>query len=112
MIKRLIYIIAFTLILTSCSIHKIDIQQGNVLEKDTLDQLKTGMTISQVRFLLGNPSIRDPFHQNRWDYVYLFKSGQQGSTAEKQRLTLYFDGEVLTRIDRQDIQPAADSPQH
>ena len=64
--NNIIYIIGFALILTSCSIHKIDIQQGNVIEVDKVDQLALGMTTKQVRFLLGSPAIHDPFHRDRW----------------------------------------------
>ena len=104
---NLIYIIGFVLILTSCSIHKIDIQQGNVIEIDKVDQLTLGMTTKQVRFLLGNPAIHDPFHRDRWDYVYLFQSGRKGSPAEHQHLVLYFQDDKLARIEKRDLSPVA-----
>ena len=105
--KNIIYIIGFTLILTSCSIHKIDIQQGNVLELDKVAQLEPGMTTKQVRFLLGNPAIQDPFHHNRWDYVYLFQSGRKGSAAEHQHLVLYFEDDKLVKIEKRDLNPVS-----
>ncbi|MGH8757269.1 MAG: outer membrane protein assembly factor BamE, partial [Burkholderiales bacterium] len=65
--------------LTACSPsilytpHKMDVQQGNVVTEDMLGKVKSGMTKSQVRFALGTPLISDPFHAERWDYVYRFR---------------------------------------
>jgi outer membrane protein assembly factor BamE len=76
--------------------HRIDVQQGNALDQDAVDKLKVGMSRSQVRFLLGTPLLVDPFHSNRWDYVYNYRTS--GKLTERKRLTLLFDGEVLARI--------------
>jgi len=67
--KRLILSAVF-FALPACSIHQIDIQQGNVITKKMTDKLKIGMDMSQVRYIMGTPLIIDPFHKNRWDYVY------------------------------------------
>jgi outer membrane protein assembly factor BamE len=40
-----------------------------------LDKLKPGMTPAQVRFILGTPLVVDPFHKDRWDYVYRLERG-------------------------------------
>ena len=91
------------LTLTACSpldsrwVHRIDIQQGNVIEQEQVDQLKPGMTKRQVRFLLGTPLVADTFHAQRWDYLYHFKPGY-GET-EKRRLTLHFSGDRLTNLE-------------
>jgi len=95
---RTFYFIGLLTILTSCSIHKIDIQQGNVLTCDTVSQIKPGMTRKQVRFLLGNPTIADPFHHDRWDYPYSFQSGIKGSTPERHHVTVFFDGDNVARV--------------
>lgn len=83
--------------LAGCSMYRIDVQQGNVLTDEMLSNLKAGMTKRQVRFLLGTPPITDPFHANRWDYVYSYKKG--GGDEERKRLTLYFDGDTLSRYE-------------
>ena len=70
---RLSIIILSFCILSACSIirpYKFDIPQGNDIEQSKLDQLEIGMTPKQVAYLLGSPSIKDPFQQSRWDYVY------------------------------------------
>lgn len=51
------------LALAGCSfpgVYKIDIQQGNVVTQDMIDQLRPGMTRRQVRFIMGNPLIQTP----------------------------------------------------
>lgn len=78
--------------LAGCSfpgVYKVDIQQGNVVTQDMIDQLRPGMTRSQVRFILGNPLITDTFHANRWDYLYSIQPG--GSQRQQERVSLVFN---------------------
>ncbi|MDD2916131.1 MAG: outer membrane protein assembly factor BamE [Gallionella sp.] len=77
--------------------YKMDIRQGNYITAEMREKLKIGMSKSQVHYVLGTPMISDAFHGNRWDYVYRLEQG--GEIAEKQRLTLYFEGDNLARID-------------
>jgi outer membrane protein assembly factor BamE len=90
------------LLVAGCSsvpslLYKIEIQQGNVITQDMVDKLKPGMSRSQVRFALGSPLISDPFHDNRWDYVYRLE--QRGRLVEQRKLTVFFEGDNLVRID-------------
>ena len=77
-------------------VHKIDVQQGNVVTQDMVNQLKTGMTRSQVQFIMGSPLVVDTFHQQRWDYIYYFKPGY--GDAIEQRVTLLFNEDSLASI--------------
>jgi outer membrane protein assembly factor BamE len=90
-------IIIMLLSIWSCTIHRMDIQQGNVLTQETLDKLVVGMEMRKVRGLAGTPLVNDPFRSDRWDYVYSFK---QGITKEKQYsyVTLYFEKDILVDI--------------
>jgi len=104
-----VVLVALSLVLAACSTknislspHRIDVQQGNALEQEALEKLKTGMTRSQVRFLLGTPLLVDPFHSNRWDYVYNYLTA--GKLTEKKRLTLIFEGDVLMRIEGEGLE--------
>lgn len=114
-------IIPISLLLASCSEmampklftfspHKQETRQGNLISQEMRERLKPGMTRPQVRALLGTPLVSDPFHANRWDYVYRFEQG--GKLVDKQRLTLHFDGDHLARIDDGDMPPlsAATAP--
>ncbi|WP_439886356.1 outer membrane protein assembly factor BamE [Pseudomonas sp. MBLB4123] len=79
--------------LAGCSfpgVYKIDIQQGNVVTQDMIDQLRPGMTRRQVRFIMGNPLLTDTFHSNRWDYLYSIQPG--GGQRLQERVSLAFDG--------------------
>ena len=53
--------------------YRPDVQQGNVVTREMVDQIAAGMTRDQLRFLLGTPALVSVFHQDRWDYVYLLK---------------------------------------
>lgn len=77
--------------------HRIDVQQGNALDQESVAKLKPGLNRSQVRFLLGTPLLVDPFHPNRWDYVYTFHKA--GKLTEQKRITLFFDNDVLQRME-------------
>lgn len=85
------------LAIAACSpIYKLDIQQGNLFNKNLVDSLKPGMSKRQVTLIMGSPSIVSPFDQNRWDYVSTKRHGN-GRMATKD-LTLYFENDALTKI--------------
>ncbi len=90
-----------TLSLPACTVYRIDVQQGNTLDTKVIAHLKPGMTRKQVRFLMGTPLIRDPFHKDRWDYVYTFKPG--GGKMTRQHMTVFFEGDKVARIDKRHI---------
>lgn len=73
------------------------ISQGNVLKQEDIDQVEVGMTRSQVRFLLGTPMVDDPFHANRWDYVYYQKIARQDA-AFKRWVSIEFADERVSAI--------------
>lgn len=82
---------------SACNIiYKQNIQQGNAIEQDKLNQLKLGMTMNQVAFLLGTPSIRDPFHHNRWDYMSSFS--RRGGDPLTRLVTLRFENAILKEM--------------
>ncbi len=77
-------------------VYKISITQGNVILQDMVDQLRPGMTRNQVIFVMGTPLVRDPFHQDRWDYVYNFQPG--GGARTQERITIFFVDDQLSAI--------------
>lgn len=99
-----IYLILAAVLLSSCSYletpvlspYKMDIRQGNYISADMRDKLRLGMTRSQVRFVLGTPMLSDPFHDNRWDYVYRLE--HEGKVVEQHDLTVFFEGDNLVRV--------------
>ena len=83
------------------TIHKINVQQGNALESETVDKIKMGMNREQVQYVLGTPIITDSFHPDRWDYIYLFIPGY--GEKERRQLTLTFDRDEVINISRHNI---------
>ena len=77
-------------------VYRIDVEQGNIVTQEMVDQLKPGMNRNQVRFILGTPLLEDSFHQNRWDYIYTVRNGNV--TKQSKRLTVFFDGDELSHF--------------
>jgi len=98
MIIRLLFCTVFMLFAASgCGlIYKQNIQQGNAIEQDDLDELYEGMNRRQVLFVLGTPSIMDPFQKDRWDYVQTFS--RRGGDPVQRTVTLRFEDDLLTEI--------------
>lgn len=107
--KLLILLIAAAALAAGgCSIHRPAVQQGNVLDPEAVAQLKPGLSKRQVRFILGDPLVADPFHPQRWDYVYRLK--ERAKEPVRQRVTIYFDGDVVSRMDMEGVAPPAAAP--
>ena len=85
-------------------VYKVNIQQGNVITQEMLAQLRIGMDKKKVNFVMGSPIIMDTFHGNRWDY--LFTEQIDGGRPKRRRITLFFENELLARIEG-DVVPAA-----
>lgn len=102
LIKAIKHLTIFALIglLVGCQsfrfpgVHKINIQQGNIITQDMIDQLQPGMSKRQVRYIMGNPLIQDTFNPDRWDYFYSMKTARGDET--KERVSIFFEGDKLT----------------
>lgn len=111
--SRLAIALLFSLTLVSgCSyfqfpgIHRVEVQQGNIITQEMVNQLRPDMTKSQVRFIMGTPLVADSFHQNRWDYYYSVKKSD--GDLKREQVTVYFSDGKLTNI-RGDYAPAGAS---
>jgi outer membrane protein assembly factor BamE len=98
----------FASLLAGC-VYRINIQQGNFLDQAAVEQVKVGMTRSQVRYLLGTPLAADAFSRSRWDYLYYFKKGHTRAT-EARRVTVYFADDKVARLEKSG--PVQGQPQH
>jgi outer membrane protein assembly factor BamE (lipoprotein component of BamABCDE complex) len=93
------------LLLGGC-IFRIDIQQGNLLEEDDIDQVTVGMSRSAVQFLLGTPMVADAFHESRWDYGYYLRRGRSRDVTQRW-LVVYFEDDRVSRLERDlELRPA------
>jgi outer membrane protein assembly factor BamE len=96
---------AIALAISSGCVYRANIAQGNLIKEEDLDQVELGMTKNQVRFLLGTPLIDDPFHAQRWDYVYFLRIGRQDPRF-KRWVTIVFDDDTVSEIRKdQELNP-------
>lgn len=78
-------------------VYKIDINQGNIIDQEMINQLRPNMSKRQVIYILGSPLLIDAFNKNRWDYI---QSEQFGSDDRiQQRVALFFEGDRLTHLE-------------
>jgi len=100
-LRHLLIITLATFTLSACSVpkikiprvHKVPVQQGNVITQEMVDRLKPGMTRSQVAFIMGEPILRSTFSSERWDYFYSFEI--PGVFDQDTRVTLFFEDDLL-----------------
>lgn len=92
-----VLLLVCTVLLSGC-VYRMAVQQGNYLDARQVTQVKEGMTRAQIRFLLGTPMLPDAFNRDRWDYLYTLNLGD-GSPTTRQRLTVYFEGDKVSRIE-------------
>ena len=101
--QSLVIVLVTAALLAGCSmkmpklgiprVHKITVQQGNVITQEMIDQLKPGMTRSQVAYVMGEPIFRNAFDDSRWDYIYTVEA--PGRFEDERRLSLYFENDML-----------------
>jgi outer membrane protein assembly factor BamE len=77
--------------------HRLDLQQGNTIKLEQLESIQIGMSKADVRKIMGDPMLSDPFHEQRWDYLYRFIPDK--GFVRKSLLTLYFEDDKLVKID-------------
>lgn len=103
MIKdRIVFTLIASLFLLSCGIYKIDVQQGNLISQDLINQVKPNMTKRQVQYILGTPLTVDPFHKDRWDYIFTNQPGGEDQT--RQRVSLLFKDNRVVGVEG-DLKP-------
>jgi outer membrane protein assembly factor BamE len=98
--------LACTLLLTCACVYRINVQQGNFLDQAAVEQVKPGMTRSQVRYLLGTPMVADTFDKERWDYIYYLKKGRSRK-VDARRVTVYFETDKVDRVEKPSAAVAA-----
>jgi outer membrane protein assembly factor BamE len=99
--RQIACLICASLLLSACSmprfslprVHKVTVQQGNVITQDMIDQLKPGMTRGQVAYIMGDPVFRNAFNDNRWDYIYSIEV--PGYYEDKKMVSLFFENDLL-----------------
>lgn len=96
--------------------YRVEINQGNYVTQDMVAKLRPGMTRNQVRFALGTPLLIDPFHKDRWDYIYVLERNEK--IIQRRVLTVIFvddklqrvEGDVVAAAPREETLPMAGAP--
>ena len=100
-----IFFLCIALAVSSGCVYRANIAQGNLIKQEDLDQAEVGMTRNQIRFLLGTPMIDDPFHRDRWDYVYYLKLGRDDALQKRWVSVLFTDDRVSEIRKDQELDP-------
>lgn len=74
-------------------VYKLNIQQGNIVTQDMLNQLDEGMTHRQVAYVMGNPVLKNPYKAKQWDYFYTLE--KRDEVVERYLITVFFDDQGL-----------------
>ncbi len=81
--------------------YRIDIVQGNAITREQAALLKPGLTRLQVRDVLGTPLMTDPFHANRWDYIFTLR--RPGAALQRRSVIVLFDGDVVKSVEAPEL---------
>ncbi|MGR8936070.1 MAG: outer membrane protein assembly factor BamE [Gammaproteobacteria bacterium] len=85
-------------------VYVTDIQQGNIIDQGMIDQLRPNMNQKQVLYIMGSPMLVDPFHPQRWDYIYSEEPG--GEARMEKRISLLFENDELVGV-QGDFRPSS-----
>lgn len=97
-------------LVTAVTPYKIEVVQGNFVSREQVEQLKPGMSRTQVREVLGTPLVTSLFHADRWEYVFTLR--RQGLDVQTRRLAVLFKGEALDRFEGDEMPAEAEFVAH
>lgn len=100
-IRTILIAVSLTLSLTNCMSYDFArrvVQQGNLLSQEKLSRLTIGMSKSDVAILMGTSLLSPTFNNDRWDYTYTRRKGNNPTTIRS--VSLYFNQDKLVRIER------------
>ena len=83
--------------LNSCAsnFYQVPIAQGNIISLEMLSKLEKGLTKVQVQYIMGTPSVKDPFDSSKWDYIGYEIIGNE--LLREVHYSLHFQDEKLDR---------------
>ncbi|WOJ96570.1 outer membrane protein assembly factor BamE [Congregibacter brevis] len=107
--RHILRVFLLTTLLTTCltglsacgfvgfpGVYKIDIEQGNLVTQEMIEQLQPGMSRRQVRFIMGSPLVEDTFQPDRWDYPYVIRNGPD--IIREAQVRIFFEGDSLVDV--------------
>ena len=85
-------------------VYAIDVDQGNIIDQEMIDQLRPDMNKRQVLYVLGTPMLANAFQKERWDYVFSVQPGSEDRLQK--RMTLFFKDDKLSGV-QGDFRPSS-----
>jgi len=76
-------------------VYRPDIQQGNVITDQDISAIHKGMSVTQIRFKLGDPILTNIYAENRIVYVYTFQHAH--NKMQIRRLIIFFQNNRVKR---------------
>jgi outer membrane protein assembly factor BamE len=76
--------------------YRVEVVQGNVVTREQLAAVKVGTQRSRVREVLGSPLIADPFHAERWDYMFVIR--RPGTEPQQRSVVVLFEGDAVKEV--------------
>ena len=64
-----------------------------------ISKLETGLTKAQVQYIMGTPSIKDPFNSSKWDYIGFEIIGDE--VFREVHHSLYFEKNKLVECNKE-----------
>lgn len=81
--------------------YRVEVVQGNVVTKEQIAAIKPGTARSRVREVLGSPLLADPFHAQRWDYVFVIR--RPGTEPQQRAVVVLFDGDNVKSVEAPEL---------
>ncbi|MDP1912237.1 outer membrane protein assembly factor BamE [Brevundimonas sp.] len=81
--------------------YRIDIVQGNAVTKEQVAAVKPGLTRLQVRDIMGTPLLADPFHADRWDYIFTLR--RAGATPQRRSVVVHFEADKVKSVEAPEL---------
>lgn len=97
--QKILITVIFSILIfgSACSIYQAPVQQGNLITQEMVNQLKIGMSKSEVIRIMGNPLVVDEFNSDRWTYFY--RLTENGELVHEYKVILSFKNNRLVQID-------------
>jgi outer membrane protein assembly factor BamE len=96
--KKMLCLLFLLPFLAGCSlfqVHKMDIEQGNILTTANISRIHNGMSPTEVKRILGTPLMVTLFDDNELAYVYTNQPGHSEMQIKKLRI-IFKRGSVVS----------------
>jgi outer membrane protein assembly factor BamE len=81
--------------------YRVEVVQGNVVTREQIAAIKPGIPRARVRDVLGSPLLADPFHAQRWDYVFVIR--RPGTEPQQRSVVIRFENDLVKSVEAPDL---------